>query len=622
MLDQKQELEIQSKAHRFYILIAFVALLFSILLLRLFFLQIIKGDTLKEFSDNNRFKKQVLIPPRGLILDQKERVLVGNKKTYQLIINLNTSSSLEHVLKQVSPVIGEPVSNLKEKIEVAKKRYGVFHPVVLIENLSILQVHQLKQLQWLYPEIQARTIQKRFYPLKENGSQLFGFIGAVSKKDIQKLKNKKTFFYPLDIIGKSGLEKLYDNNLKGQHGFSMVEVDARNRLFTTKRADDLFESLKISPIQGEDLTLTLDKDLQEMALKALRRKDSLYPRTGAVLVMKTNGEILALLSEPGFDPNLLTFNVKEDLWKKLSSKDSKFFINKTYQEHYSPGSVFKPFIALAGLQEGLIEEESLIDSPSFIRVGNRLFHDHNRWGYGKINLVKAIERSSNTFFYQLARELKIETINNYIQLFNFGKKTNIKLPGESSGVLTNLEHAKKTGYKWQLGDTMNISIGQGPLLTTLLQLAVAYNAIATEGLMVQPFLVKKIGGYELTPPKEINILTDKIERRHFLSIKKALKQVVHGSQGTARGYRLAEGSFSGKTGTAQVISLDSKQIYKKCELLQKEHRHHGWFIGFAPSEKPEIVVAVFTENSCSGSKGSASVASDIVKYYFKNKRGG
>ena len=619
MIDHRQEIEIKTQAYKFYFLISFTGLFFILLLFRLIFLQVYQGERLKALSDNNRFKKQVVVAPRGLILDRKKKLLVGNKKVSQLAISISSQTFLEERLKKISDIIKAPVEVLKERVEASKRRHSPFHPVVLAENLPVMISHQIKQLEWDYPEIQVRVAEARVYPLKENGSQIFGFIGAISKKEIQELKKQNRRFYLSDIVGKSGLEKIYDQELKGRNGFSMVEVDAQNRLSVQSSAHP-FSLFKIEPVQGKDIILTLDKDLQSFALSALKRKDSLYPRTGSVVVMKTNGEILALLSTPGFDSNILSSSIDKDQWDQLTVKDSKVFINKAFQENYSPGSLFKPFMALAGLQEGLITEDTLIDSQAIFKLGNRIFHDHNRSGYGKINLVTAIERSANTFFYQLANQLGVNKIYYYAKLFGFGKKTQIDLPGEVSGLLPSPEWKKRVINKaWQKGDTINLSIGQGDLLTTLLQLTVAYNALATEGLVVKPFLLKKKKGAKENRPITLDSLTDRIDRRHFTVLKKALKQVVQGKQGTARWYKLPFMSFSGKTGTAQVVSLDSKSLYKECSQMVKEHRHHGWFISFAPSDKPEIVVSVFTEHSCSGSKGSASVARDIIQYYFKNK---
>lgn len=617
MIDQRQESEIKSKFYKFLTLIGLTGFLFFILFLRLVFLQIYQGEALKNFSDSNRFKKQTLVAPRGLILDRRGRLLAGHKKTFQLILNTH-SPRLPEILSNLSGILKTTAPTLREKVSKKQKRGGAFHPVILKENLSLAEIHQLKQLEWLYPEIQVKQVETRYYPLKENGAGLLGFIGPISKKELEELKKQKKQVYLSDIVGKSGLEKQYDGLLKGQNGFSMLEVDAQNRLFL-ESSSSYFDFFKIDPIQGENLHLTLDKDLQEACLKALKRKDSLFPRTGAVLVMKTNGEILALLSNPSFNPNQFHLGITEEMWREWSSEGSKVFINKVYREHYSPGSVFKPFIALAALQENLITEDDLIDSPWRFRLGRRFFHDHNRLGYGKINVITAIERSANTFFYQLGYDLGIEKISYYSKLFGFGRKTKISLPFEVSGLIP--QAVKESPAGWTKGDTLNVSIGQGPLLTSLLQLAVAYNAIATEGLIVKPFVVKKTGR-QIQAPEILDTVSDRIERRHFITLKKALYNVVHGEKGTARWYKLPFVSFSGKTGTAQVISLDSKKLYESCSKLPLEKRHHGWFISFAPSDQAEIIVAVFTEHSCSGSKGSAGVVRDIIEYYFKSFQGG
>ena len=617
---QKQEVEIKSQAFKFSFLIFFTGFLFVILFLRVFFLQIHQGEKLKKFSDSNRFKKQLLIAPRGLILDRKREILAGNKKTAQLTVQLNQAHSLDQSLKKVSKIIHVSIKDLKTTIKKGIKKNGPFHPVVLKENLSLMEIHKLKQLHWDHLEMQVRAIKKRVYPLKENGAQMLGFIGPISKKEVKNLKSQKRIFYLGDIIGKSGLEKVYNKELKGQNGFSMLEVDAQNRILDTDLSYPL-NSLKIEPKKGEDIVLTIDADLQEVALKAMKRDDSIGPRTGSVIVMKTNGEILVMLSEPSFDPNLLSSHIiNQSLWDKWSAKKSKNFINKSLQEHYSPGSVFKPFVALAALEEGLITKETLLNSPGIFKVGRKNFHDHKASGHGEINVTTALEKSANTFFYQIADQMGIDKIYKYARLFGFGRKTKINFPWESQGLFPHPEWKEKIyNEKWQRGDTINVSIGQGNLIVTLLQMTVAYNAIATQGLMVKPILVQKKSTGKINKPVILDSLTDRIQRSHFQTVKEGLKKVVEGPHGTARWYKLPSVSFSGKTGTVQVLSLSAWQIYKSCQQLPKNHRHHGWFLSFVPSDEPEIVVAVFTENSCSGSTGSAPIARDIIKYYMEKK---
>ena len=620
MIDQKQEMEIKTKTFRFFSLILFTGLLFLILFFRLYFLQVHQGEKLKDFSDSNRFKKRLLIAPRGAILDRHKQMLAGNRKSAQLLIHLSQAHSSDQILQKVSKIIQTPVKSLKQTIKKSKKTNGPFHPVILKEELSLMEIHKLKQLYWDHLEVQVRTIEKRVYPLQENGAQVLGFIGLISKKEIQNLKREKRKFYLGDIIGKSGLEKIYDEELKGQNGFSMLEVDAQNRI-SGRNPSYPFDFLKIDPKKGKDLVLTIDAELQDFALKAMGRKDFIGPRTGSVIVMKTNGEILVMLSEPSFNPNTMSSNMDKSLWRKWSAKGSKIFINKSLQEHYSPGSVFKPFLALAALEEGIITKDTLLNSPGTFKVGKKIYHDHNPLGHGNINVVTALEKSANTFFYQIADQMGVDAIYKYARLFGFGRKTQIKFHWESQGLLPYPLWKERTyNEKWQRGDTINISIGQGHFVATLLQLAVAYNAIATQGLMVKPFLVHKKPNGRIKKPVILDSLTDRIQRSHFNTVKEGLRKVLEGSQGTARWYKLPFVSFSGKTGTTQVISLSASHLYKNCRQFPKKYRHHGWFLSFAPSDKPEIVVAVFTENSCSGSGGSAPIARDIVKYYIEKRK--
>ena len=612
-MDPQQEKEIRFLGPRFLILISASALLFFTLLARLIALQIYYGEELNKFSDSNRFKKQLLIAPRGVVFDRKGRILAKNRKAAGLVFYFQSGGEQSlSILKKVSSIIKTPPSRLRQIIEKAKKRHGLFHPAVLKKELSLEEIYHLQQLSWDHPEIQVRAFNKRIYPLKENGAHFLGFIGPVSSSEAKRFKAQNRRFNPEDLVGKSGLEKLYDEDLRGKNGYLMAEVDARGRVLSAKGASP-FDLLKIAPQKGGDLTLTIDKDIQKAVFKAMNRKDSRGPRKGSAIVMKTNGELLALLSLPSFDPNRLSLQREEALWESWSQKGSKVFINKALAEHYSPGSVFKPFVALAALSEGLIAKETLILSPGAFRLGRRLWRDHKPKGYGEINVETALERSSNTFFYQLGAQMDPESFYKYMRWFGFGRASGLALSGESPGLLPHPAWKKKTlNEPWHKGDSLNVSIGQGPLLATLIQLAVAYNAIATEGLIVRPFIVLKGPQNRLKKPVILDSLTNRIPRAHFQTVKQGLRKVLEGAGGTARHWRLPSFSFAGKTGTAQVIRL-SKDNYTKCKKLPLKQRHHGWFVSFAPVKRPQIVVAVLTEHSCSGSGGSAPVARDIIE---------
>ncbi len=616
---QDQEIEIRAMAPRLRWLAAIAIGAFLLLLGRLWFLQIHHGEELRRYSENNRFKKQLLASPRGLILDRSGKILVGNRKAVQLKFNLNHVADIQRLIKETASVITLSEEEIEARLKRGKARAGPFHPIMIKPFLRREEIHKLKMLHWDFPGISVEEASARIYPLGENGSQLFGFVGEISKAEALALKSANKLFHYGETAGKSGLEKLYNERLKGIDGFQFVEVDASNRV--SPRSVSPPSLFVQKPRPGKDIFLTIDKDLQEAAWRAMDRRDRIGPREGAAIVMKASGEILAWLSRPGFDANFFSSDRREGLWKGLLQTSSKNFINKGLQEPYPPGSAFKPFVALAALQEGLITEESLLNSPGKMRIGGRVYHNYRPKGFGLINVEEALERSANTFFYQLGRDLGIETIRRYAEMFGFGKKTGIELAGESRGLAPGPQWKESAMRdRWRLGDTINISIGQGYLLTTLLQLAAAYGAIATEGILSRPFLVRRAGGKKENQPEVLDILTDRIDRKRFAAVKRGLRRVIEGAHGTGRFLRIPQISYGGKTGTVQVISLAAGKIYKKCRRLPKEQRHHGWFAGFAPFSKPEIIVAVFTEHSCSGAAGAGLVARDIISFYMKKQK--
>ena len=610
MIGQKEHFQIKSYKTEFTFLKTCVTFCFFILIGRLWFLQIHNGSDFRHFSNANRLKKQILIAPRGIVFDRNNKILIENKTIVELKMDLNYIKNLKETLYKISQIIHWPVEKIERRVEQQKKRYGLFHPLTIKRNLNLEEIYKLKLLHWDISGVYVQESIVRTYPLKENASQVLGFVGQVSKKEIKILTKSNPSIYQEEIIGKSGLEKRYDSQLRGVYGLSLVEVDAYNRITQKTKSPYRFQNRE--PVQGMNLQLTLDKDIQEAAFQAMKRSDSIGPRKGSVIVMKTNGEILAWVSEPSFDPNAFSLELNEATWNQWIENSPKTFINKGLQERYSPGSTLKPFIALATLQEKIISEDTLIHSKGSFKLGNQIFHDSARLGHGYINVSQALERSANSFFYQAGLDLGIDKIVKYIKLFNFGSLTEIDLFGEIKGfVPTRKWKKRKFKVNWQLGETLHASIGQGYLFSTLLQLTVAYNTIATEGLIMKPFLRKEDN------PQTLDTLTDRIDRKYFKLIKQSLKQVVEGDRGTARFWRNPKFSFSGKTGTSQVVSLSSEKIYKNCKYLPLNKRHHGWFVSFAPSDKPEIIVTVLTEHSCSGSSGSVPVARDIIRAYLK-----
>ena len=601
-----------------YVFICF----FLIIAMRLWYLQVYKGPDLRLYSENNRLKKQVIQAPRGLILDRDHKILAKNRLQSELLFTPQYSKNIQKSAAVIGQIIEAPLPALTAKIKKSQKERGLFFPVSLKKNLSLDQIYRLKLLKENFPEISIRDYIVRFYPFKELGAHLLGYTGEISKSQISQFNKSfknSIYFRPGDIIGQSGLEMEWERKLRGQDGLSFVEVDAHSR-YTPIQSKTFWNLQPQKPVDGKHLILTIDLDIQRAAFQAMKKREN---KKGAVVAMKSNGEILALLSFPAFDPNSFSKALSQKDWKKALENPFNPFLNKAIQNHYPPGSIIKPILALAALQENIIGPTTLIHSPSKIRIGRRTFHDHKQIGYGNINLHQAIEESSNTFFYQIGQKIGIDLMAFYFKKFGFGQKTNIRLAREVSGFVPTSKWKEKTfKEKWQAGEDLVHAIGQGYLLTTPLQTAVAYNAIATGGKIVKPYIVQSIIDSKNKilnhfSSKTLNDLSKSIDSEHFETVTKAMTQVLHGAKGTARWWKLKDHLTAGKTGTSQVRSFNRENLYKDCRKKPLQDRNHGWFAAFAPANNPEITVAVLTEHSCSGSSGSAPIVRDILKAYFK-----
>ena len=593
---------------------------------RLWFLQVIHGEKLRKYAEINRLKENQIPAQRGLILDQKGRVLVENHLDLALTLTPQYIEDPQKIVQSLSSLLNLRQEDLIKKLQQSERQYGPFRPVVIKKRLSLKDIPPLKQLQWDHAGMDIQPVLIRYYPLKKNGAHLLGYIGDIASHQMALLKKTFKDISLRSKVGKTGLEAWWEGTLRGKDGLSYVEVDVHNRKPISSIAG-LLSFQPQEPKHGHSLILTIDKDLQSKTFLSFFRKDRIGPRRGAAVVLQKNGAVLAWVSLPSFDPNVFSLGLSSDQWKQLSEDPEHPLINKVIQSHYAPGSVFKPFVALAGLQEQVITESALLDSPRELRFGRRVYHDYRKIGHGRIDVQSALERSANVFFYKLGIQLGIDKMAHYARLFRLGQKTNIQIDGEISGLIPNASWKKKhIGESWQAGENLVHAIGQGFTLVTPLQMAVAYNALALDGKIVQPFVVQKITDHQGKTLKSFKekpsyqIPEEQINRKHFQTIKKALTQVVHGPEGTARWWKIKGLKIAGKTGTSQVRSFSKAQIHKKCDKRPLSERHHGWFVAFAPAEDPEITVAVLTEHSCSGSSGSAPLVRDIMQAYFDNKQ--
>ena len=618
--------EFQSRYKTLYIFIVSVIFIFFV---RLIWLQVIQGNELRQYSEKNRIKQNKISAPRGLILDREGRALIENLPGFEVIISPQYIENMKELAEVVGPILGLEPAKVIERIQRSKRTNGPFAAIRLKDNLSREQVFRLKRIRLDTPGLEIRESILRHYPLNENGSQLFGYVGEISKIEIPKLNEKyknSLTFEQNDIVGKSGLEEHLEKNIRGTDGVSYIQVDAHGRETITEIPNIYGEQIKdLEPVHGNSAYLTIDRDIQDAAYKSMTGLN----RIGAVVAMKSNGEILAWLNTPAFNPNDFATEISTKVWNKLTSDPFKPLRNKVIQDHFSPGSTFKPFVALAALQDKVITDKTVLFAPGRFFFGNRWYHDHNKNGEGYVTVYDAIERSSNVFFYQLGIKLGIEKMYNYISLLGLGSRTKIEMDREAAGRLPNSAWKKSSlGEDWQPGENLSTAIGQGYVTVTPLQMAVAYNTIGMEGKVVKPFLVKKVVDHEgkILLERFPEIVRDitlpqpngyKIDPETFRVVKEAMRRVTNGTAGTARSLKIPGVQMAGKTGTAQVMSFSADQIYAACESRPMHLRHHGWFVAWAPYDKPEITVAVLAQHSCHGNPGAAPIVRDIIEAYFK-----
>lgn len=624
----------------FYIVLGLTSLLFFT---RLWYLQIVQGEELRLFSERNSFKKNILPAPRGIVYDRSRQILIENLPGFEASLSPQYVENLEKTAQAVSQILNIPSPKIVSMVERGRKQNGPFRPVKIKENLTREEVFRLKRIRIDHPGLEVDQVIIRSYPLIDNGAHLLGYVGEISKNQLPRLnaKHKGSFeFEQGDTIGKSGLEEIFDLELRGQDGFSFLKVDARGRKAETDRErrigknkgrgqpEKIIGSLYAPriPLPGHNMVITIDRDVQQAAYNAFKAHD----RIGALVALRPNGEIVSWLSAPAYNPNQFSVGMSSDLWSTLLNDPLKPLVNKVIRDHKPPGSTFKPIVALAALQEKIITPTSKFYCPGFLRFGRRVYHCHLKHGHGEVNVFQAIERSCNVFFYRLGSLLGIDTIAKYARALGLGSKTGIELLGEVPGLIPDSEWKLATfGEPWQPGENLSNAVGQGFVLTNLLQLATAYSGIGSNGLIYKPHLVKEILDKDNRPfkrfhPQLVRDLSQnsgthevQISPATFRAVQEGLRLVGNGDRGTAKWWKIPGVEIAGKTGTAQLMSLSADELFDKCEQRPLKNRHHGWFVGYAPADKPVITVAVLAEHSCHGSTGAAPIVRDVIRAYLE-----
>ena len=613
-----QEEQIREFQDRFKFLYAVLFLGLGLLISRLVYLQVLRGEQNRQSSEENRIKRVKVAAPRGMIFDRNHRLLIDNRPDFDLEVipqYLRESREEKRVIGMLSKILKTPDKEIQDLLDKAKGQPS-FMPVKIKTDLTRDEVAQIEVRKIDMPGIEVKEEIKRTNIYGDIAAHLLGYIGEVNSTELP-IVNKSGQRYRLgDSIGRYGLEQRMETQLRGIDGEDIKEVDALGRVkLERKRSRLLQANLGKSAIPGKNLVLTIDQDLQQVATEAFGEKIG-----SMVAINPRNGEILAMLSRPSFDPTAFSRGISSNAWNKLLNNENHPLRDKTIQDHYSPGSTFKIVTAIAGLQEGVIDENTKFHCPGVIKIGNRLYHCHSH--HGEMNVVRAITQSCDVFFYRVALKLKsVDDIAKWATVLGLGKKTGINLKGEIPGLIPTEEwKTKRFGQPWNAGETATVAIGQSFVLTTALQLANLYAAIGNGGTLFRPYIVKEI---ESSDGKILKEFTPEIMSQVHLDpktidlVKQGLWGVINSPVGTAYSQRLPGMDFVGKTGTAQVIRIAAEKIYQRCESMKFRDRHNAMFVGFAPAKDPAIAVAVIGEHACHGGYGAAPVARAVIKKYLE-----
>ena len=592
---------------RLYVATGIAISLFFLLAIRLWYFQIFKGTEFKELSENNRVRLVRESAPRGLILDRTSKIIVENRPAFHLAIIPEDVKDWSKIKRVLPNIISITENDIKAKVSKANNRPS-FQAIKLKDDLTWEEIARIETFRLDIPGIVLTIEPRRIYPFGNTVAHIIGYLGEIDERQIKKLK--KANYIPGDFIGKYGIEYQLEKYLRGMNGGRQIEVDAMGREIKLLR--------KITPIQGYHVHLTIDLDTQLAASAAMQDK------VGAVIALDPhNGKILASVSAPSFDPNSFAAGIDKEQWNNLITNPFHVMEAKTIQGQYPPASTFKIITAAAALEDAVITPSTKIYAGESFWFGNKEFRDWKAGGHGIIDVHRAIVESSDTFFYQVGLKLGIDRLAYYAKGFGLGRKTGINLINEKPGLIPSSKWKKDTySTKWYEGETISVSVGQGYVTTTPLQILNAYAAIANGGKLYLPQLVNMVetqAGQIIWSfaPQEIGRIP--VSPSHIKILQDALKGVVNEEGGTGQIVRLPGIVVAGKTGTAQVVKLKENSPRRKPKDTPYEQRDHAWFVGFAPVENPEIAVAVIVEHGGFGAEAAAPVAREVIKAYLKSK---
>ncbi|WP_404474409.1 penicillin-binding protein 2 [Vreelandella venusta] len=594
---KNSEQELRIFRMRALLAVLVVIVLTSLLTGRLAYLQITQHDLYSTRSEKNRVRVEPLPPTRGLIYDRNGILLAENRPTYNLTLVRERVDDLDDTLALLVELLELPEEEIDAFNVRSRQRQRPFQPALLMSDLSENQIARLAVNRHRLPGVEVEAQLLRYYPDAEVMAHALGYVGRINADEMQSLDTGR--YAGTHFIGKTGVERFYEAQLHGQAGLRKVETNARGRV--------LRELGRTDPVPGENLTLTLDKSLQMLAYELMDGR-----RGSIVAVVPDTGEILAMVSTPGFDSNQFVTGIDVPSYRALQEDLDLPLFNRAIRGHYPPGSTIKPFLALAGLVEGAITPDSTISDPGFYQLPNdtRRYRNWLRWGHGRVDMERSIAVSNNTYYYSLAHDLGIDKLHEQMSNFGFGQRVAHDVQGESTGLMPSRDWKRaRFNQPWYPGETLSVGIGQGYWQVTPLQLASATAVLANRGQWVKPRLVREVGEQPL--PRDLPDTLPNIELDNdtwWNRVFSGMEKVLTGSEGTAR--RTGVGldyRMGGKSGTAQVFSLGQDQRYN-AEELEERLRDHALFMAFAPLEDPQIAVSVIVENAGGGSTHAAHLA--------------
>jgi penicillin-binding protein 2 len=611
------ERELRLFRRRLFAVIGLVLFCFGLLLARFIWLQVVRYEAYAAKAEDNRISVVPIVPNRGLILDRNGVVLARNYSAYTLEI---TPSKIQMPLDDLIDKLGELIEiQLKDKRRFKKllEESRQFVSLPIRTRLTDEEVARFTAQRYRFPgvDIQARLF--RQYPFGKTAAHVIGYIGRISQRDADKIADTEDAanYNGTDYIGKAGLEKSYENQLHGTTGYEEVEISAGGRAVRT------LSHTSSSP--GKNLILSIDIELQKVI------EEAFGDRKGAMIAIEpSTGDILAYVSMPSFDPNLFVDGIDQQSWDELNNSPDRPLVNRPLSGSYPPGSTYKPFMALAALELGKRRPEDAINDQGYFWLGNHKFRDDKPGGHGIVNMYKSIVVSCDTYYYQLANDLGVDAIHDFMTPFGFGQLTGIDLENERSGLLPSTAwkraaYRKPEQQKWYAGETISLGIGQGYNAFTPLQMAHALATLVNNGVVMKPHLVKILEDgithqRTITVPKESYRIPLKQENIDF--VKHAMVGVNKEGTG-ALVFANAGYESGGKTGTAQVIGIKKNEKYDAGRLAE-HHRDHSLFTAFAPADHPTIALAVVVENGGWGAAAAGPLARKALDYYLLKKRPG